>query len=824
MDKKPALPEPRRANLLQRWLSRAAGLPAAIKKRATRKRVALLVGVLMIGANLTLAVVWMHVKGTADGKPVKPRPDYLKAALAALDRNDYSEAKRDALLARENGTLRPDESGGPSFVLGAVAAAESDNMWEEDQRRYSQLAARYFAEAQHDGWPRGRANEGFFLWGKSLSISRQYDASRAVLEQALAVAPERAGEIHWLAAQAYLWGTPAEPAKALAHVQAYLSDPGLTNRQRCEGLMLQSQVLFQQGKNEECLQLLARIPSDAPSFADATVLRGQLLMQAAAKLKAELQPGAAAEARRPMQQKYQEAIDTLRQAQNRGSSAQRVVPQSMYLIGECFMALDETRAALEQFRRTRQGFPESFEGVAAGFQEADLLRRLQQDDDSIAAYRQAVAAVGDPAEFRNPLLSADDIRRRVEDAFETYSRSGRFEKAIALATGLFPIFPRERQAELTAQAHRASADSLNEQADRALGAEARELARQAREQMRAAGAAYAQLATLQLAARNYTEDVWNSAECLLAGHDFRGAVRMLNEYLRYELRRRRPRALADLGEAELALEQFDLALESLHESIAAGSNDASSYRARLLAAKAHLEKGQVSEVEVLLRENLENGYLTPTSSEWRDSLFAYGSLLHASGRDDDATARLEEFVERYPDSPDMIQARYLAAESYRRSARVPGERLAADTIETSRIEHYKQMQQLLAAAIDQYDRIQEILTRRQEQSDLEPADRAILRNCYFARGDALFALNHYDEAIHAYSAAMNHYQHEPEVLEALVQIAACYRRLGKPDEARGTLAQAKVILARIPPDAPFTTTTNLSRDEWLRMLDWYAGL
>jgi TolA-binding protein len=537
-----------------------------------------------------------------------------------------------------------------------------------------------------------------------------------------------------------------------------------------------------------------------------------------------LPAGASAEVRRAVEQQFRNAIATLRQAQNRGSSAERVVPQSMYLIGECFLSMNDPHAALDQFRRIRQGYPDSIEGVAAAFQEAELLRRFDQDSDATAAYRRAVEAIGDPAEYRSSLLSLEQIRSRLAAAYQTYLKAGKYQQAIDLAGTTFPLFPRERQVELVAQAHEAWAAVLSDQAEHAAGSEGRATASQSRAELRQAGAAYARLAELQLATRAYTEDVWNSAECLLAGHDFRGAVRMLDEYLKYELRHRRPRALLNLGEAELSLTHFDRALEAFGECISVYPADAAAYRARLLAAKAQTNKGDMKEAERLLRENLEDGYLTPKSFEWRDSLFDYGRLLQAEGRDSEAIPRLEEFVERYPESPNQVEARYLVAEAYRRSAKIPRQKLETDAIETSRVDHAKAMQQLLAESLEQYDKVQEVLNRYQEQRQLDPLEQSILRNCYFARGSTLFEMGRYEDAIHAYSAATNHYQRQPIVLEALMQIAACYRRLAKPEEARNTLAQAKVMLERIPPDAKFGDTTLYSREEWSRVLNWYASL
>ena len=82
----------------------------------------------------------------------------------------------------------------------------------------------------------------------------------------------------------------------------------------------------------------------------------------------------------------------------------------------------------------------------------------------------------------------------------------------------------------------------------------------------------------------------------------------------------------------------------------------------------------------------------------------------------------------------------------------------------------------------------------------------------------------YDDAIQAYSAATNRYQHDPESLEAYVQIASCHRRLGRPSEARGTLEQARVVLQRIRPDADFVRTTRLARQDWVQLLDWLRTL
>ena len=124
----------------------------------------------------------------------------------------------------------------------------------------------------------------------------------------------------------------------------------------------------------------------------------------------------------------------------------------------------------------------------------------------------------------------------------------------------------------------------------------------------------------------------------------------------------------------------------------------------------------------------------------------------------------------------------------------------------------------------EYEQVQDILTRRRERSQLSPLEQAILRNCYFARGAALYELGRFEEAAAAYAATTNRYHDEPEVLDAFLQLAKCYLQLGKPDESWGVVEQAKAVLQRMPQDTNFEGTTIHTRQEWERVLAWAGEL
>jgi TolA-binding protein len=773
-------------------------------------------------------------------------------ALAVLDGGAPLKAQRMAALLAERELLAPEETGGPPFVYGVVAANDAERLWGPDQKRYFRLAARYLEESRSKGFPTGYEAKGLLLLGKSLLMCGQVVESRQALEEALAIGAQPADELARQLVLAYKSDPEPNLDRALMHSAKYLASTSLLRNDRADGFLRRAEILFQLAQDAECRKVLAQIEPGTEAGVEALLIEGELLMREGAARLSDESP-AADKRLASAKEKYHAAIDVLRRAQNRGTERERITRRSMYLIGQCLLATQDVRGALDQFRRTRETYEESNEGIAAALEEAEISQRIGQN------YINLLKVAGAGETYHNPLLPLDKLRSRLLDAFQSFLSAGDFASAVRMGDALFPVFPQENSLALVAQAHSAWAESIESQVTRQSAEAQSELRDTARAQRRAAAKAHATLAQLHFATDPYTEDVWNSAENYLRGQDYPRAEAMLVEYLRYELRRRRPRALLDLGDTQLALGKPHLALVTLQECIETYTRDPASYRARLVAARAQMERGSLKEAKRLLLANLEGTELTPESVEWRDSLFSLGALLHDEGQMleaqglkqqleaqasassekaeaaeaelasakeqyEQAARRLQEAVSRYPELPQVVESRYIIAESFRALARFARQKLERANIETTRLEHSRELNRLLTAAVAEYEHVQETLTSRRERSQLSALEQAILRNCYFARGAAFYELGRFDDAIAAYSAATNRYHNDPEVLDAFVQLFQCYREIGKPEEARGVVEQAKAVLARLPADADFSKPTNHSREEWARVLDWLAAL
>ena len=799
----------------------------------------------------------------------------LSAALQALDAGDDNRARGIAARLRVFGPLAPDEQGGPAYVLGMIITHDAQRAEMEGERRIQNLlAARYLEEALSAGLPPGREGDGMFALGRAYHDCGLYAQSVPMLQAALDTNPAQRTAIHGLLMNAYLYTKPPQFALAMQHCREFLADDAVEPEARNDALMEQAEIQFRLGEVANCEATLSSLPETSEHHPRVLLMQGRLLLQQGDQLAAPLLATATDHVDQqlalPILEKYAAARDLLGRALELAARNHRLARQAQYLLGLGYRKaaplratsqerMIDLRAAAEQFAQARRVYADTAEGISAGLEEAEIQLALGEDDAAVKSFQRLLRFAADMQPYNNPWVSAQELQTRVEAAYTTLCEQEKFEYAVTLAGMMTPMFAKARAVELQAAAQESAAVHRISAAEIVKPAEAQLLIQEGRSDHRAAAAFYAELARLRFSTRQYPEDLWKAADNYLRGQDYDRAARHLRRYLNSQDHQARPPALTALGEALLALNQPEEALPWLTECIDFFPRDPHSFRARIIAAQAHRELDNTVQAKLLLQANLEHEALTPRSLEWRESLYALGELLYQDGMHfevqsrlqganadaatepdrhraglkqlelaqvafHDAIRKLTEAVQRDPTAPQAIESRYMIAESRRQAAKLPRRKLPAVTIDTTRKSLTSEIQAELTMAESGYRELIELLDTRREQSELSDLERRILRNCYFARADVLYDMERYDDAIQAYSDATGRFQHEPESLEAYVQIANCHRRRNRPAEARGTVEQAKVVLNRIRPDADFTRTTRYNRNEWNQLLNWLGNL
>ncbi len=627
---------------------------------------------------------------------------------------------------------------------------------------------------------------------------------------------------------------PPELDKAFAESQKLLADPHLGEEARVLAMAEQARILFRMDRTRECAVLLDKLPDDLLLRGQISLLRGRLaLSEAQAMRKAGTatevhsanQPAPATDgtALKGPQAKIQLALDWFRKAIGQSAGDAGVVRQANYLVGIGLAEQGSFPAAVMQMERVEKLYPDSPECMAAVFQQAEFYRRMGRHEESVTAYCRLMRAYSRLDEFHNPWISSPQIRAAMLGACRDYVKARKYNTALVLVKAMAGPFPKDEALKLAAKIYRTWADNLLEEAEHLPPDKAEVRRAEARNQLRRAGDSYTDLSREEFTSRDYPEQLWNAASAYFAGHDYRSAARTLRTYLRNEARLRNAQALTDLGEAELSLGHMERAVRTLQECIQQHPRDAAIYRARLLGCRASIALGDLTQAEAFLQDNLSGEQLTPAAPEWRDSLFALGDLFHLAGRDAEAIRRLEEALQRYPDAPQAVSARYLLADSSRRLALALCAGLAKEISSAVRSQRGAEIDRNFRRALEVYSGLQSELGRG-DAEELTQQEQAVLRNARFALGDLYLELARYPEALRAYQSAANHYADRPEALDAYLQIAGVYRRMDRPAEARTSLEQARIALRRMSPEIRLEQTTNFNRKQWGELLDKLCSL
>lgn len=799
-----------------------------------------------IGIAGTVLLIFLGAGIWYAAQPESPTPlDSQRRAIELLESGKNSPKNRRtarnlALSLQEKKFHDPDFPGASEYILGIVAFREGRAADESKREEHFAKAVEYLRDAERLALNSQYRPEWAYALGSSLHALGSPSDARPYIEEALDSRPGRQRELTRKLIEIYLeLKAPALEKEALRlaedlldtleEEQAEAKDVDLAK-------LLKAQVLVALGRTDDALQVLPELDANHEAHTGMQIIQSQTLMG----LKT-----------RGGYERAREILQTLLQSSGVTDSHAR---QAHFLLGVCEEFLGDADRAIRQYERTKSRYLGSHEGVAAALRQARLLQREGRDEESLAAFESALNSVSDPENYHNRWIGIEKFRSNILLAWNSWIESDEFPNAIALAKLMPPLFSDVQASELQARAFEKWAESYEEKNSRLVLQDPQKYKRESRERWNASGDAYAALAELLKTSPKYSDVLWKSAEHYIRGYRFRKAKAKLQICLEAGPKERQPLAAVQLAYTKLNNGDTESALELLKRTIREYPKDPASFRASYLLGITHLENNKYQKAQETWREILESSHLGPMAKEWRDSLLALGSTLYhvtsaetvakknleaefnqraeppderpsraKTGLDDwdEAISKLSEYVRRYPASPKHLEAQYLLARSYQKSASEYQAKLENAQIANEKSELAEEYQKRLKVADRTLTELRRSLLRQDEMAGLTPFLARLLRNTYFDLGDVEFALQDYDNALQAYSSAINRYPNDVRVLLSYMQMTECYEQLNKSDEAISTLKQANVIAQRMD-DSTFDSKSTSLRDkqQWAAWFDW----
>ncbi len=804
-----------------------------------------------------------------------PPEEIQQLALELLEDRESPAARNQARNLAEQ--LRRSEfrdtefPGAIEYILGIAMFRDAQEMGEVGREQRYRLSVGYLNQARLNAVSEP---ELFYALGIGLYELGQPSAARESLEAAIENFPQ--GRVHAsLKLQEIYLGSKTESLLELAHDlnTALLEDEPLTAVERDEVYLQRAHILMALGRDADAMATLNNLTQESQRKQSTQVFHAQVLMTKADRLLKEL---LAAPAQIRSTAGFQQRLEAAKVDYERAAALLKPVAEAFglerpqarrasFLAAVCQERIGDTQAAMLEgstrknydaaisaYERTAEKYESSHEGVAANLSAANLLRREQRHEEALEAYKRAMQSVRRPEDFSNRWLTLNEFRETIANAWQGWIDLHSYETAIELSKRMVPLFPRIAARRYSARANHNWSEYLQAKLQNAPFKQRAPLERELREHWRLSGRAHAELAYELRTSNEYPDVLWISAEHYANGNDFEQALKQLVAFLGTRPKERLPVALVRLGSILLdldrpteALEQFDKVAEEYPRELAA-------FEARYLRSVAYLELDRLDEAAAGWREILTSGELTPAAQEWQKSLLSLGRLLYhratifkarldnrpdaetdpalAESLErlfamwDAAVRRLEEFLKRYPDAHDAREARYLLAKSLQYSADVPRQKLEAAETENARQELTRTMDALLEQAKHEFLTLQEQLVELEQVDMLDRLGQRMLRECSFEIAHTYFALDMFDQAIVRYGGAANRFPDGAQVLLAYMQMSNCNDRLGKPDEARSMLEQARIIHKGMADDAFEAHMTGMNKQEWGGWIEWARRL
>jgi len=186
---------------------------------------------------------------------------------------------------------------------------------------------------------------------------------------------------------------------------------------------------------------------------------------------------------------------------------------------------------------------------------------------------------------------------------------------------------------------------------------------------------------------------------------------------------------------------------------------------------------------------------------------------------EEAISTLEDALKRYEADAASMRARFLLADSYRRSA-------LALRDEAADVTFAGELQQIRAEARSRLERAATLYRQLiDEFEDRDPTrltaiEKLYLRHAYLYEADCYFETLDYQAALKLYEDAAGAFQDTTSSLAAYVQIINCDVFLGRPNEAQAALARALILVDAMPQSSYDESLSPEKREDWRRYFQW----
>ena len=595
--------------------------------------------------------------------------------------------------------------------------------------------------------------------------------------------------------QIYLSDPTLDEVQGLEYFKSYLDLLDLDSDARTVALMDLSEFQLRNQKWEDGLKTLKKIGDSRVDRARQVLLEGELRLRQTLALDGD---GVLSDENR--EKEYDEVREKLRDINLTLSGDQDKTDKALYLEAICYARLGGRETAIGYLQEIRTDRPSEPIGWLAWFEEARLLKELQESGKAAAALEE-LFTVMQRQNVDSALLSYAEMSRNVDPVMQTLIDEEKFEEAKKIAKLMWPPLPRENALRWAAKVELAWGESLITKAQNLLEApnevvdpeestgkeDPKKNQKEGLEHIRSAGREYYKLAQLRIGEESYYDDLVRAAEAYTRGKDIRESIRIYENLLEEDIAERRASIQYKLGEAFLMQGRSNEALSTLDSCIVGQPNDAVTYKARILASKIHLRNNEFDKAVEILEENLNAGD-EPSSSEWRRSHFQLGRVIFQHAAMQETESKLEvaaredpqnneqaidagpqdndqgidplkksherfgeainylqaavnrETSDKYPDQDPLptFEHRYLLAEANRRSAAWPRQKSQIAKVPDDSKALKEEAIEFYKKAHDVYsDLVIDLASRKKELGEIESK---ILRNAYFARGDMLYEL------------------------------------------------------------------------------------